>query len=86
MNLYTMLGSGMASNHATSLSERLSAWHDAMVAHERKLRLRNGAEVCDDECPHVEARALWKEAVETFGPRAHELTFLRTRALGTRLH
>jgi hypothetical protein len=57
-----------------------------MVAHERKLRLRSGAEECGDECPHVEARALWSEAVETFGTRANELTFLRTRALDTRLH
>ena len=36
--------------------------------------------MCDEDCPHVEARTLWPEALDTFGPRAHELTFLRSRA------
>lgn len=81
MNPYVMLGSGSEANEATSLCARLTAWHDAMVAHERKLRTATGADACDDECPHVEARALWTEAVAAFGPRAEELTFLRTRAL-----
>ena len=30
--------------------------------------------------PHAEARVLWNEAVETFGVRAQDLTFLRARA------
>jgi len=59
---------------------RLAAWHDAMVAHERRLLTARTAAACDDECPHVEARALWAEALATFGPRANELTFLRSRA------
>lgn len=80
MNPYLMLGSGSATNEATSLSGRLSAWHDAMVAHERRLRTGRTSDVCDDECPHAEAGALWSEALATFGPRAHELTFLRSRA------
>ena len=50
-----------------------------MVAHERRLRM-TADEVCDDECPHAEAPALWTEAIEMFGPRAQELTFLRARA------
>jgi hypothetical protein len=50
-----------------------------MVAHERKIRAGR-EEVCDDECPHAEARALWVEALEIFGDRALELTFLRSRA------
>jgi hypothetical protein len=79
MNLYAMLGSGSATNEAAALSKRLTAWHDAMVAHERKLRSGTAGEVCDDECPHAEARLLWSEAVETFGSRAHELSFLRSR-------
>jgi hypothetical protein len=82
MNPYVMLGSG-GTNDATSLSTRLSAWHDAMVAHERRLRAGDTGDVCDDECPHTEARALWSEALATFGPRAHELTFLRSRAKGS---
>ncbi len=80
MNPYTMLGSGIGTNEAMSLSARLSAWHDAMVAHERRLRAGRASHVCDDECAHAEARTLWSEAVATFGLRAHELTFLRSRA------
>src|SRR5688500_8203525 len=80
MNPYLMLGSGFGTNEATSLAARLTAWHDAMVAHERRLRTGRTREVCDDECPHAEAPALWSEAIAIFGPRAHELTFLRSRA------
>jgi hypothetical protein len=80
MNLYTLLGSGMGSPDAVSLCARLSAWHDAMVAHERRLRAGHTGDACDDECPHAEAGTLWTEARETFGPRAEELIFLRSRA------
>lgn len=65
-----------------ALCARLTAWHDAMVAHERKQRMGR-AGTCDDECPHAEARMLWAETLATFGPRANQLTFLRTRAVGT---
>src|SRR5688572_13484930 len=75
-----MLGSGFGKNEEASLSARMSAWHDAMVAHERRLRTGRTSDVCNDECPHAEARLLWSEALATFGPRAHELTFLRSRA------
>ena len=68
MNIYRMLGNKIATADALELAERLSAWHDAMVAHER-LRPRG----CDDECPHVEARALWGDASRVFGPHAREL-------------
>ena len=80
MNPYLMLGSAFGTAEATSLSARLSTWHDAMVAHERRLRSGTTSDGCDDECPHAEARILWSETVATFGPRAHELTFLRSRA------
>ena len=80
MNPYLILGSGLGTNEATSLSARLSTWHDAMVAHERRLRTGTSSDVCDDECPHAEGRALWSEAIAIFGSRAHELTFLRSRA------
>jgi hypothetical protein len=53
-----------------------------MVAHERKIRAGR-EEPCDEECAHAEARALWVEALETFGDRAQELTFLRSRATVT---
>ena len=80
MNLYTILSSGLGTHEARALSARLSAWHDAMVAHERRLRAGSTSDVCDDECPHAEARALWPEAIATFGRRAQELVFLRGRA------
>jgi hypothetical protein len=82
MNPYVVLGSGIGTSEAASLSSRLAAWHDAMVAHERRLRTGPTADTCDDECPHVEARTLWAEALATFGARAGELTFLRSRAIG----
>ena len=82
MNPYVMLGSGIGTSEATSLTARLAAWHDAMVAHERRIRTGRTADTCDDECPHVEARTLWAEALATFGARAGELIFLRSRAIG----
>ena len=80
MTLYTMVGAGISSSEASALRTRLVAWHDAMVAHERKIRAGRAERVCDEECPHAEARHLWSEAVETFGEAARGLTFLRTRA------
>ena len=79
MNPYVVFGSGLGTHEAVSLGVRLSAWHDAMVAHERRLRSALSNDRCHEECPHGEAGALWAEALATFGPRAHELTFLRSR-------
>ena len=39
MNLYAVIGSGMGTPEAVALGVRLAAWHDAMVAHERLLRV-----------------------------------------------
>lgn len=83
MNPYTTLGSGLDTHEAKALGARLSSWHDAMVAHERRLRTAATRDGCDDECPHAEARTLWSEAVATFGARAQELIFLRSRAQDT---
>ena len=80
MNPYLVLGSRVGTPEATWLSDRLSAWHDAMVAHERRLRTPGATDTCSDECPHAEADGLWTEAVEVFGDRARDLTFLRQRA------
>lgn len=79
MNPYTILNSGLGNDETSDLGTRLSAWHDAMVAHERKLRAGT-SDACDDECPHAEARALWLEAVSVLGTRARDLVFLRSRA------
>ena len=80
MTPYARLASGISTSTSSALAARLAAWHDAMVAHERRLRTGRTDDVCDDECPHVEARTLWAEALEAFGDRAHELSFLRSRA------
>jgi len=80
MNPYLVLGSRVGTPEATWLSDRLSAWHDAMVAHERRLKNPGATDRCNDECPHAEADGLWTEAMEVFGDRARDLTFLRERA------
>ena len=82
MNPYSAIGSRLGTAEATSLSQRLAAWHDAMVAHERRLRAGRADDGCDEDCGHSDARALWAEALTTFGDRAHELSFLRSRATG----
>lgn len=82
MNPYGIVGSGTGTLESASLRARLMAWHDAMVAHERRLRSGHATDVCDDECPHVEARTLWAETVAMLGRRADELEFLRSRAVG----
>lgn len=82
MNPYAIADLATGSADAASLRARLEAWHDAMVTHERRLRADATAAPCDDECPHGEAPLLWREAAATLGPRANELTFLRSRALG----
>jgi len=81
MNLYTLIGSGLGTAEAASLSLRLATWHDAMVAHERRLRTNRTGSGCNEDCAHSEAQALWAEALNTFGDRAHELSFLRSRAM-----
>jgi len=81
MNPYAIVGSGSGTPEAASLRARLMAWHDAMVAHERRMRLGHTTDVCDEDCPHVEARTLWGEVSAILGARAGELTFLRSRAL-----
>ena len=81
MNPYAIVGSGNGTAEAASLQARLTAWHDAMVAHERRLRFGHTTDVCDEDCPHAEARTLWAEVSAMLGPRAGDLTFLRSRAL-----
>ena len=83
MSPYAILGSSVGTAEAAALCVRLTAWHDAMVAHERRLATRGAALGCGEECPHAEAPALWREAVEIFGARAYDLTFLHARATST---
>jgi hypothetical protein len=86
MNPYAVLGSGVRTAEAASLRARLSAWHDEMVAHERRLRTGRTSDRCDEECPHAEARTLWAEALASFGTRVNELAFLRSRAIAASGH
>lgn len=81
MNPYTVFGAAIGAGDATSLSKRLATWHDAMVAHNRRLQSGRADDECDEECPHSEAGALWAEALRTFGDRAHEFSFLRSTAI-----
>lgn len=81
MNLYRVLGEQVGTKAARELADRLLAWHDAMVAHERRLQNRFDGD-CAEDCPHVEARSLWAEAVDTFGRRAEELVFLVRHGAG----
>lgn len=81
MNPYTLVGAGRGTPEALDLSRRLAAWHDAMVKHERRLEAGGAGTICDEDCAHGEARVLWAEALATFGERAHDFAFLRSRAI-----
>lgn len=80
MNPYTLIGSGLGTAQAVSLSQQLEAWHDAMVTHERRLRAGRADDGCDEDCAHAKAGTLWAQALDAFGDRAHKLSFLRSRA------
>jgi hypothetical protein len=81
MNLYRSLASAIGTREALELGARLAAWHDTMVLHQRRAGNVRGP-LCDDECPHNESEALWSEALDAYGERAHELGFLRAHATG----
>lgn len=81
MSPYTLFGKVVGTGEATALAARLAAWHDAMVAHNRRLESGRSGDECDEECPHSEAGELWAEALDTFGDRAHEFAFLRSSAI-----
>lgn len=83
MSMYRLIETPDGLRAPMELAERLVAWHDAMVAHERLRRTAPSASPCDDDCPHGEARELWAEAVAILGAGARDLTFLRSRAEGT---
>jgi hypothetical protein len=72
MNPYILIGSAGGTAEAASLSQRLAAWHDAMVAHERRLRAGRLGDECDDDCAHGQARLLWAEdGHNVWGPCTH---------------
>lgn len=77
MSLYRSIATAFGTPEALALADRLAAWHDAMVMHRRRAEGDPGTS-CDDECPHEQAGALWREALEVYGERAREFAFLRT--------
>jgi hypothetical protein len=76
------VGLNLTEGEVTSLRARLMAWHDAMVAHERRLKSSQATDICHEDCPHVAASRLWAEASALLGTQANDLTFLRSRAVG----
>jgi hypothetical protein len=76
MSLYRSIANAVGTREARDLAHRLAAWHDAMVIHRRHTGDVSGPS-CDADCPHDEAHSLWREALETYGARAHAFAFLR---------
>ena len=85
MSLYRSIANAVGTREAIDLAHRLAAWHDGMVIHRRRAEDAPGL-LCDADCPHEEAESLWREALETYGERAHEFAFLRTYGLGSVQH
>ena len=83
MNVYKSIGYAIGTPEALALAARLAAWHDAMVAHQRPADTPRATR-CDDDCPHAEARSLWREAVDVFGGHAKQMGFLRRH--GSEVH
>ena len=82
-DVYRHVASRVGTSEAQSFAVELSAWHDAMVKHRRRVAQgrapeRDGA----GDGPAAEARELWQRAVDVFGPHAGELEFLRHTAEG----
>ena len=82
MNIYKSIAHMVGTADALALSEHLSAWHDAMVAHQRPADTPRSTE-CDGDCPHAAATPLWIEAVNVFGDHAARLTFLQRHGCPT---
>jgi hypothetical protein len=86
VDVYRQVACRVGTNQALALAHELSAWHDAMVSHQRTLgRLGFSLDACADwdDCAHALARALWQQATDVLGPHANELAFLRTCASQT---
>ena len=83
LDMYRRLAERIGTAEALDLGDRLSAWHDAMVMHERGQRRRDRFSPCPDDCPHALAAELWAEAQNTFGRYAFDLQFLRSRGVTT---
>ena len=86
LDVYRQVAYRVGTNQALALAHELSAWHDAMVSHQRTLgRLGFSLDACAgwDECAHALARELWQQATEVLGPHADDLAFLKHCAVPT---
>jgi hypothetical protein len=82
LHVYRLLASSVGTADALDLAHDLADWHDAMVRHERSQAALGTSCTAVDDCPHVEARDLWRRARQVFGTAADELAFLRASAGG----
>lgn len=80
LHVYRLLASRAGTPDALDLSHELVDWHDAMVRHERSQAALGDTCAGVEDCPHVEARDLWRRARQVFGTAADELGFLRSSA------
>jgi hypothetical protein len=81
--VYRQLAHTTGTTDAADLARELITWHDAMVRHTRATSApgattRSCAET--EDCPHVEARDLWRRAQQVFGVESESLTFLAASA------
>ncbi|MGE0464393.1 MAG: hypothetical protein AB7Q16_23745 [Vicinamibacterales bacterium] len=81
LHVYRHLANRVGTNDALSLAHDLSRWHDQMVRHERTIKAL-GFSGCDgeDDCPHAQARELWRQAQDVFGSEAEALAYLSASA------
>lgn len=80
LHVYRLLASTVGTADALDLAHDLADWHDAMVRHQRFQAALGASCAAVDDCPHAEARDLWRRARQVFGKAADELAFLRTSA------
>jgi hypothetical protein len=80
LDVYRLLASRVGTPDALDLAHDLADWHDAMVRHERLQTALGATCAAVEDCPHAEARDLWRRARAAFGAGADELTFLRASA------
>jgi hypothetical protein len=80
LDVYRLLASRVGTPDALDLAHDLADWHDAMVRHERLQSALGASCPAIEDCPHAEARDLWRRARALFGAGADDLTFLRMSA------
>jgi hypothetical protein len=80
LDVYRLLATRVGTPDALDLAHDLADWHDTMVRHERTQAALGDSCAGTEDCPHFDARDLWRRARQVFGPDADELAFLRMSA------